>query len=149
MRHSGPVTSSEPGPSGRDLVTAYLADQSAEIERAGRSVVAGDPEGVHDLRVACRRARSALRSHRRLLRPLARPGAADLVGDLRQLGLDLSGPRDDEVVRELVNDWAHQDGWPDDTLRALLGGLDPASVPGAAASTVAVRATSLGTAVDA
>lgn len=141
MRHSEPVTSAA------DLVTQYLLEQADEVARAGRAVADGDPDGVHDLRVACRRARSVLRSHRTLLRPRARPGAAHLARDLRQLGLDLSGPRDDEVARELVGGWAKDDGWPPDAVEEVLDVLGPAATSPVATSTVRVRASSLGAAV--
>lgn len=129
-------------------MAGYLLDQAEAIGLAGVAVAAGDPDGVHDLRVACRRCRSVLRSHRRLLRPGARSGAAELADDLRQLGLDLSGPRDDEVARELVGGWAHDDGWPPPALAEVLDALGPATSSPVAASTVRVRASSLGGAVQ-
>jgi len=126
--------------SGADLVSDYLVAQADEIDRAGRAVLDGDPEGVHDLRVACRRARSVLRAHRSLLRPTSRPMAEALVDDLRQLGLDLSDRRDDEVGRQLVRHWAEEDGWPPESLRAVLDALGGAPSHPAAGGAVAVRA---------
>lgn len=126
--------------SGADLVTGYLVAQADGIDGAGRAVADGDPEGVHDLRVACRRARSTLRAHRRLLRQRERPMAQALVDDLRQLGLDLSERRDEEVGRELVRGWADEDGWPPESLRAVLDALGGAPARPAAGAAVAVRA---------
>lgn len=132
---------------GAELLGEYLRAQAEEIERAGRAVADADPEGVHDLRVACRRARSALRDHRRLVRKNRRTAVTDLAGDLRLLGLDLSGPRDDEVTRALVVGWARQDDWDEETVTTVLEALGDQVAATPATSTVAIRATSLGAAV--
>lgn len=80
-----------------DLVLDYLADHRERLRDADRRVRAEEPEGVHDLRVAARRARSALASARSLLVPDA--GEA-LVDELRWVGQVLGRARDAEVLRE-------------------------------------------------
>lgn len=107
----------------RDAIDAYLLAQVSALDQGGRAVLAGDPEGVHDVRVACRRARSALRAHRPLLRRRERPAAVALAEELRCLGADLTGTRDDEAVAEVVRGWAEQDGWDRATLEAALAAL--------------------------
>ena len=57
------------------------------------------PEGVHDMRVACRRMRSALQSFRALL---DRSRTDDLVAELRWLAGELGGARDLEVQEERI-----------------------------------------------
>jgi CHAD domain-containing protein len=67
----------------------------AAVRDAERRVAEGDPEGVHDLRVAVRRARSLLTTFRK---ELGAECCDALRVDLRAAGAELSGVRDLEVV---------------------------------------------------
>jgi CHAD domain-containing protein len=73
-----------------------LRARFAEIlERRGAAVDAGDVEAIHDLRVATRRLRSALRD----FAPLLRKGALKAVGrDLKSLADALGAARDEDVA---------------------------------------------------
>jgi CHAD domain-containing protein len=67
------------------------------LQVADIGVRTGDPEGVHDLRVACRRLRSIMAA----FRPVLDRTATDPVRDeLRWIGGALSGARDGEVALE-------------------------------------------------
>ncbi len=82
---------------------------------------------VHDLRVACRRIRSVLRTGRSLWpAPDGRPAA--LAERCRSLGSHLSGARDDEVAAQLLRCWADDQGWAPEDLAGLLDELE-LSVP--------------------
>ncbi|MGY1605998.1 CYTH and CHAD domain-containing protein [Geodermatophilus sp. SYSU D00700] len=110
-----PAASAEPEPSGRkgkkgrkaragdggqtaaDVVLGALAAQVEALQVADIGVRTGDPEGVHDLRVACRRMRSILAA----FRPVLDRTATDPVRDeLQWIGAALSGARDGEVALE-------------------------------------------------
>lgn len=83
----------------------YLLDQVAAVQHADLAVRRGEGEGVHDLRVALRRVRSALATWRPLLdREVTDP----LREQLRDVGGRLGHVRDDEVVHarliELLDD---------------------------------------------
>src|SRR5688572_26134219 len=84
----------EPGSAGEAL-TAYLAQHvdrlAAEDQRARR----GEPDSVHQLRVAARRLRSALQSYRPLL---DRERIDPLVNSLREFAGALAPARDAEVL---------------------------------------------------
>lgn len=91
----------------------YLRDCADElVDAAGR----GD---VHDLRVACRRIRSVLRSCRSLW-PETDERLAPLVDRCRQLGSRLSDARDDEVAADVLRELADEGGWSDGDLERLL-----------------------------
>lgn len=70
---------------------------AARMARAEDLVLAGDPAGVHDLRVALRTARSLLTTYRPLLDDAEVPTLAD---DLRWAGEELGANRDVEVLQE-------------------------------------------------
>lgn len=70
---------------------------AAKTERAEDLVRADDPEGVHDLRVALRTARSLLTTYRPLLDDAETAALAD---DLRWAGEELGANRDVEVFQE-------------------------------------------------
>lgn len=70
---------------------------AAKTERAEGLVRADDPEGVHDLRVALRTARSLLTTYRPLLDDAETAALAD---DLRWAGEELGANRDVEVFQE-------------------------------------------------
>jgi CHAD domain-containing protein len=85
-RNKGPVS---------DLLAAYLAAQVNEILAHDPGVRLEEPEAVHDLRSATRRARSALAAYKRLYQ--AGP-VQHLRDELKWLGTVLGGPRDAEVM---------------------------------------------------
>jgi CHAD domain-containing protein len=79
------------------VVLTALADQVHALQRADLQVRAGEPEGVHDLRVACRRLRAVLAA----FRPVLDQERTDPLRDeLRWLGGQLSPARDGEVALE-------------------------------------------------
>lgn len=91
-RH-GPDRSSSAG----EVVLAYLREQREQLLACDVMVRRGQPGAVHQMRVASRRLRSALRSFAALL-----PGeqAAALGGELHWLAGLLGEVRDREVLRE-------------------------------------------------
>ena len=79
-----------------DRLRAYLKDQVEEVARHDPGARLGSsPEQVHQLRVATRRARSALRTARPLLDT---EWAEDLRAELKWLGGELSPARDLDVL---------------------------------------------------
>jgi CHAD domain-containing protein len=78
-----------------DLLTAYLAAQVREILVHDPGVRLEEPEAVHDLRSATRRARSALEAYRRFYNALA---IRHLAAELKWLGRVLGVPRDADVM---------------------------------------------------
>lgn len=84
---------------GGDLVRAALATSAAALLRRDPAVrLGGDPEAVHDMRVATRRLRSHLRTFRSLLEPS--PELANLAGELGWLADQLGEVRDLEVLAD-------------------------------------------------
>lgn len=85
----------EPG-TAREVVLGYLERQVEERARADLAVRLGEPEGVHDLRVAARRVRATLRTFAPVL-------GGRLAGrfreGLRWLGAGVGPARDTEVQR--------------------------------------------------
>ncbi|SDD38213.1 CHAD domain-containing protein [Geodermatophilus telluris] len=85
------------GPTAAEVVLAAVRAQARALQTADIGVRTGDPEGVHDLRVACRRLRSVLAA----FRPVLDRTATDPVRDeLQWIGGQLSGARDGEVALE-------------------------------------------------
>ncbi|SHH08676.1 CYTH and CHAD domain-containing protein [Geodermatophilus nigrescens] len=80
-----------------DVVLAALRAQVEALQVADIGVRTGDPEGVHDLRVACRRLRSILAAFRNVL---DRTATDPVRGELQWIGGALSGARDGEVALE-------------------------------------------------
>jgi CHAD domain-containing protein len=98
------------------VLLSYLDQQLAQIDAQVPLVRADAPDSVHKMRVAARRARSALATYA----PLLGPGAADqLRDDLRWLGLALGPARDQEVLRARFE--ALLSELPDSPGRALAG----------------------------
>ncbi|ALV42483.1 metal-chelation protein CHAD [Pseudarthrobacter sulfonivorans] len=91
---AGPKSPGKKGPVS-DLLTAYLAEQISEILAHDPGVRLEEPEAVHDLRSATRRARSALQAYRRFYNALA---VRHLGTELKWLGRVLGVPRDAEVM---------------------------------------------------
>jgi CHAD domain-containing protein len=87
----------DPGTTAADAVLAALHTQVKALQVADIGVRTGDPEGVHDLRVACRRLRSILAAFRPVL---DRTATDPLREELRWIGNALSGARDGEVALE-------------------------------------------------
>ncbi|HJW01054.1 MAG TPA: CYTH and CHAD domain-containing protein [Arthrobacter sp.] len=77
------------------VVTAYLAAQIGEILAHDPGVRLEEPEAVHDMRSATRRARSVLSANRRLYSAVA---VRRLCDELKWLGQILGEPRDAEVM---------------------------------------------------
>lgn len=78
-----------------DLLTAYLGAQIGQILAHDPGVRLEEPEAVHNLRSATRRARSALQAYRRFYNALA---VRHLGEELKWLGRVLGVPRDAEVM---------------------------------------------------
>lgn len=111
----GPAAAEPPDPpppdpvTGRDPVARLI---QATLRRGVRALMAQDPQvrrdepdAVHQMRVACRRLRSALRT----FRPLVDPDWADqLRGELGWLASALGGARDAEVLRIRILDAVDQ-----------------------------------------
>lgn len=90
-----------PGPSltrhspAADVVLAYLRDQVAAISRCDPLVRRDEPDAVHQMRVATRRARSALQAFGSIIdREATRP----LCAELKWLAATLGQARDGEVM---------------------------------------------------
>jgi CHAD domain-containing protein len=85
-------------------VVAYLADQIEAIMANDPKARRDEPDAVHQLRVATRRARSALQAFRPVL---DRDRTEPVVAELKWLGIVLAGPRDAEVQRERLLSQLH------------------------------------------
>ncbi|MGW1765170.1 CYTH and CHAD domain-containing protein [Streptomyces sp. NPDC002073] len=84
------------GTAGADVL-AYLRDQVRALVAHDPAVRRDLPDAVHQMRVATRRLRSALRSHRRVLdRTVTDP----LADELRWVAAELGADRDQEVLME-------------------------------------------------
>lgn len=104
-------------PTAEQVVLAALEARLADLRDADLLVRTGQPDGVHDVRVACRRLRSILAAYRQVL---DRTATDPLRAELRWLGEELSDARDGEVAL------AH--------LRELVAGQPPELVPGPVAA---------------
>ncbi|MBB0243422.1 CHAD domain-containing protein, partial [Streptomyces alkaliphilus] len=89
-----------PGPPATDtaghLVLLYARRQVRALRDLRDAARAGDPDAVHRMRVACRRLRSCLRTHRTVLDRDRTRGAVEA---LRTLAAELGAERDREVLR--------------------------------------------------
>ncbi|MGV9940652.1 CYTH and CHAD domain-containing protein [Streptomyces sp. NPDC003401] len=95
-----PQSPPAPGTAGEHVV-AYLTRQVRAIVDLDPAVRRALPDSVHRMRVACRRLRSCLRSHRPLLdRAVTEP----LRAELKWLGGELGAERDQEVLLERLRD---------------------------------------------
>ncbi|MCZ2849512.1 CYTH and CHAD domain-containing protein [Modestobacter sp. VKM Ac-2978] len=92
-----------PGTPAGDVVRSALAAQVRALQDADLMVRTGQPDGVHQVRVACRRLRSTLAAFRPVL---DRTRTDPLREELAQVGSALSSSRDAEValahLRDLV-----------------------------------------------
>jgi CHAD domain-containing protein len=82
------------------VLVDYLAKQSDRIAAQDLRVRRGEPDAVHQLRVASRRLRSALQAYRPLL---DRERTEPIVDGLRELGRELAPARDAEVLQERIS----------------------------------------------
>jgi len=94
-----PVSAPSFGDTAGDAVLAYVRAQFDEIVTQDLLVRRDAPDAVHQLRVASRRLRSALRVYARLL-----PGTERLRADLQWLGRRLAPARDAEVRHDRFRD---------------------------------------------
>lgn len=87
-----------------EVLIAYLAEHFLRLQDEDRRLRAGDQEGVHQLRIAARRLRSALAAYAPVLEPV---GTRELRDELRWLGEVLAPARDAQVIhgrlRELLD----------------------------------------------
>jgi inorganic triphosphatase YgiF len=115
--HEPPLTRHS---SAAEVVLAYLRDQVAAISRYDPLVRRDEPDAVHQMRVATRRARSALQAFGSILdREAARP----LCAELKWLAATLGQARDSEVML--------------DRLTADLAAIPPTLVTGPAGACIA------------
>lgn len=84
-----------------ELLQRYLRSQFTELLQHEPRVRHGDPDGVHKMRVATRRLRSALASYRSALEP---EPARSLRAELRWLAAVLGQARDAQVLRHRLRD---------------------------------------------
>jgi CHAD domain-containing protein len=99
--------------SAAEVVLSYLRDQTAAIARYDPLVRRDEPDSVHQMRVATRRARSAMQAFGSII---DREATGPLCEELRWLGVTLGQARDTEVML--------------DRLKACLAGIPPALVAG-------------------
>lgn len=81
-----------------EVVRVYLREQYQELLRQDLFVRRSEPDALHRMRVAARRSRAALQEFGELF---GSPRAQNLVMELRWLGQELGGARDQEVLRDL------------------------------------------------
>jgi len=86
-----------PEPAALDVLRGYLGAQSAAFLAQLPRLREGKPEASHKIRVACRRARSMLRTYRPLLDGSWADDLATQIADFTEL---VAPERDIEVVRE-------------------------------------------------
>lgn len=90
---ASPAVSS--GDTAGDVLLSYLRAQYEELVKQDLRVRRDEPDSVHQMRVASRRMRSALRAYRRLL-----PGTSRVRDELQWLGRQLAVARDLEAQQE-------------------------------------------------
>ncbi|MCK6211830.1 CYTH and CHAD domain-containing protein [Georgenia sp. EYE_87] len=101
-----------PRPAGRgdpagDVVRAYVVEQVAALKEADPGVRRDAEDAVHQMRVASRRLRSALKT----FRPVLDRARTDVVrGELRWLAHALGDARDTEVLRARLREMLDRDG---------------------------------------
>ena len=98
-RRAGPITGPARQPAGGRALVAYLTAQRDAVRATEGGVRAGDADAVHDMRVATRRLRSTLRSHRRCSARGSR-----LRDELKWLATALGGVRDGDVMAQRLAD---------------------------------------------
>lgn len=101
-----PAAPTSPGTAG-EVVMAYLATQVSALLAQDPRVRRAEDDAVHQMRVACRRLRSALKAFKSIV-----TGTEGLQEELRWVGTELGEVRDLEVIRARFA--ALLDGLPDD-----------------------------------
>jgi len=94
-------TRPRPSASAGDVVLAYLRAQAHALTSLEPAVRADEFDSVHQMRVATRRLRAALRSFRQVI---PRADSDHLAAELRWLGQALGRARDDEVLAAYLRD---------------------------------------------
>ena len=84
-----------------EVVLSYLRDQAAAIARCHPLVRRDKPDAVHQMRVATRRARSALQAFGQ--HSIDREATRPLCEELKWLGVTLGQARDAEVMLDRLN----------------------------------------------
>ena len=97
------------------VVTAYLGEQIGELLAYDPGVRLEEPDAVHQMRSAARRARSVLASYRRLFSAVA---VRRLRDELKWLGGVLGVPRDAEVLMDRLR--GHVEELPPDQASPLV-----------------------------
>ncbi|MGZ5404010.1 MAG: CHAD domain-containing protein [Nocardioides sp.] len=87
-------------PTAGELLSAYVADNLTRLERQDQLLRSGDHEGVHQLRVAARRLRSALTTYAPIVEP---DTVIELRAELKWFGGVLSQARDAQVLRRRLS----------------------------------------------
>jgi CHAD domain-containing protein len=90
--------------SGARSLATYLCQQRDAIRQTDPGVRSGDPDAVHDMRVAIRRLRATLRTARPLL---DRVRTEPLRDELHWLGGVLGGVRDGDVLSQRLTEAVH------------------------------------------
>lgn len=111
-----PLGGSPEGTAGA-YVLAYLREQRDALVAQDPAVRRALPDSVHQMRVASRRLRSALKTYRKVL---DRKATDPLGEELRWLAAELGVDRDQEVLRERIGDHLHE--LPDTLLLGPLPG---------------------------
>ncbi len=96
-----PETARSGGKAARQVLRNYLNDQLDTVRRNDVGVRRDVEDSVHQMRVACRRMRSALRTFRR---SLDGDVANKLAAELRWLAGELGPARDNEVMEERLRE---------------------------------------------
>jgi CHAD domain-containing protein len=100
--------------SAAEVVLAYLREQVGKLKAAEPGVREDVDDQVHQMRVACRRLRTALKS----FRPLLEAEQTDPIRDeLRWLATSLGDARDTEVLHDRLLDELQKNGSGDDPAR--------------------------------
>lgn len=104
MSRPDPALSTSPSKSAKSVaageaVLDYVGAQLTELRSLEAALRRAEPDSIHRMRVAARRARAALQEFRPLFEKAA---LVPLIGELRWLGRELSGARDVQVLRDLL-----------------------------------------------
>lgn len=91
------------------VLLAYVGTQVDRLAAREQDLRSDRPDAVHQIRVAARRIRSALRTYRPLVDS---PRTEHLIGELQWLGRALAADRDGEVLEERIS--AALDDLPDE-----------------------------------
>jgi CHAD domain-containing protein len=94
-----------PSASAGEVIGAYLRSQAERLKSLDPKVRRAEPDSVHQMRVASRRLRSALRSFGAVV---GRPETDHLAAELRWLGGVLGEARDAEVQAERLDEQVRQ-----------------------------------------